>query len=140
MIYSSGRMFQLWDYTVSHQQMLLRSPIMPAVADDNIDIFLWGVAYVDLPTRLDGLSISWANPDEASEITRLLPGSIHSPRVFCFESNSHRYRIAASGLEVLRNQLDIFDSTIVYYSRHPIDRDRGEVIAHARQAPEAIRL
>lgn len=74
MIYQSDRVFQLWDYTVGHAQLLLRSP---ATTDEpfNIDIVFLGVETLDIPTRMEGLSMEkperlarserdWHNPPD----------------------------------------------------------------------------
>jgi hypothetical protein len=56
MEFQSGRHFQVWRYTVSHAQLLLRS-----TRDDShttrIDVLFKGVDRVDLPTSFNGLSI-----------------------------------------------------------------------------------
>jgi hypothetical protein len=49
MTFVSDRRFSLWDYNVSHKQMLLRSPKSPDL-QKNIDIVMWGVEYIDLAT------------------------------------------------------------------------------------------
>ena len=60
--YETGRQFQLWEYRVSHGQMLLRS--VPSGEDaTNVDVLFWGVSRIDLPTRFDG---GWLGQEEAS--------------------------------------------------------------------------
>lgn len=137
MIYESERNFRIWDYNISHKQMLMRSPMAPGVAE-NIDIFLWGVEYLDLPTGLDGLSIASATAEEATQIAQLLPSRIRLPRVFCFESNGHRFLVAAWGFKVLQNQLDIFQSSLEYFAGTDPQLDRGKVIAQSDRTPIVV--
>ena len=57
MSFVSERRFCLWDCNISHKQLLLRSPRTPEIAT-NIDIVLWGVEFLQLPTVLDGVAMT----------------------------------------------------------------------------------
>lgn len=54
--FDSDRHFQLWLYSVSHAQLLLRSTMGPN-ADSRVDVLFKGVAALNLPTSFDGLRV-----------------------------------------------------------------------------------
>lgn len=62
-IIDSKRSFQLWGYTVSHRELLLRST-KSADYPTRIDVFFKGVKEFHLPTSFKGLSIAHASLDE----------------------------------------------------------------------------
>jgi hypothetical protein len=62
-LFNSQRTFQIWEYTVGHGQLLLRSP----KADDmpkRIDVLFKNVAAIHLLTTLNSLTISEANEED----------------------------------------------------------------------------
>jgi hypothetical protein len=65
--FESDRHFQLWIYSVSHSQLLLRSNRSSEEAT-RIDVLFKDVAAIELPTSFDGLSIAMASGDETSEL------------------------------------------------------------------------
>lgn len=60
-----GRRFQLWAYTVSHRQLLLRSNSSEQHAS-RCDVLFKNVAWVNLPTLIDDLRIEVAPTHELS--------------------------------------------------------------------------
>jgi len=62
-LFSSDRSFQLWRYTVSHSQLLLRSN-KTDTETKRVEVLFKGVDLVTIPTTLDGLVIT-ENPLEA---------------------------------------------------------------------------
>lgn len=50
-------MFQMWRYTVSHGQLLLRSTKEDGEQTTRIDILFKGVRRIDMPTLTNGLRI-----------------------------------------------------------------------------------
>jgi len=61
-------MFRLWEFKVSHNQLLLRSS-KKKFQSRNIDIAFVGVGYVEIPTKLDGITICQPS---ANEIDRMV--------------------------------------------------------------------
>jgi hypothetical protein len=55
-VFHSIRRYQLWQYSVSHGQLLLRSP-KDATHGTRVDVLFSGVRSLNLPTLIDGLSI-----------------------------------------------------------------------------------
>ena len=58
----SDRDFRLWEYRVSHDQLLLRSP-QGETHWRNLDLIFVGVEYLDLPTLLRGVELRQATAD-----------------------------------------------------------------------------
>ncbi len=112
-MFQSDRKFRLWDYKVSHNQALIRSPRKPDIAT-NVDIVFWGVERLDLPTNLDGLQMSKGDDDE-----------------FIIESGGQRFVVVADGCKVLENGLDIFESSLEGFASTDDERDLGNVLAHS---------
>jgi len=128
MQFSSDRSFRLWDYSVSHKQMLLRSPKSPDVAM-NVDIVLWGVEYLDLATSLEGLTITSPSREEVTRAGQAMGNTVDPSQVHCFASGDRRFVVVAVGFKVLRNDLDIFESSLEYFAGTDQSRDLGEILA-----------
>ena len=60
------RLFKVWDYLVSHKQMVIRS-LGPEEGSLNLDLHFTGVEYVRVPTILDGLSVVTPTENEIAE-------------------------------------------------------------------------
>lgn len=130
MPFVSDRRFRLWDYNVSHKQMLLRSPGSPD-AGSNVDIVMWGVEYLDLPTSLDGVAIAPASAEECRRAERALGKALDGSRVFCLDSGDRRSLVVAAGFKVLENDLDPFESSLEYFAGTDPARTLGTVVAHS---------
>lgn len=129
MHFSSNRRFQLWDYNVSHKQLLLRSPSSPEIAG-NVDIVFWQVEYMALPTTLKEVLLASANEVERVAIKTAF-GTELEASLYRLDSGGRSYFVAAGGFKVLTNHLEIFESTLVDFG---IDRPRewyGDVVAHS---------
>lgn len=64
-----NRKFQIWEYSVGHSQLLLRST-KTQENDIRIDILCKGVGYIKLPTTFKGLLIEEADVPLHEEIIR----------------------------------------------------------------------
>ena len=122
-LYHSTRRFQLWDYRVSHQQLLLRSPASPEERT-NIDLVFWGVAFLALPTTLNGLVLERNAPENG-------PVTPEPYSAFEVVSEGQRHRVEAVGFKVLENELDIFDSSLVSSWSSPSRKDLGQTLVHS---------
>jgi len=127
--YRSGRVFKLWDYSVSHKQMLLRSPRTPDIKT-NIDVVFWGVEFIEIATVLAGIEITAGTADHAVLAARL-HDSIGTCDVYRIVSVGKRYLAVAQGFQVLENVLDIFESTLVNFSADRPIEEYGVVLAHS---------
>jgi hypothetical protein len=61
------RLFQLWSYTTSHSQLLLRSP-KSSEYPTRIDVLFKNVANINLPTLLSGLTVNALSESEAAHL------------------------------------------------------------------------
>jgi hypothetical protein len=105
----SDRKFRIWSYTVSHNILIIRSPLSYKDADNfnpllsyNIDIEFIGVTYLDIPTRLNGFEIKEAEkniPDKILDQFNLTGG-----RIFEIISETKRYYIIAGGFCIGKNK------------------------------------
>jgi hypothetical protein len=111
-MYESKRSFKIWDYNVSHKQLLIRSPRTNGEVE-NIDLVFWGVERIELDSAFDGLSLA-----------RVARNSEDSVPVFSV-GNGH---VVAAGCKVLVNQLEIFDSSLVYFDRDRSVEEYGAVV------------
>lgn len=120
-IYQSDRNFRIWNYTVSHCSLLLRSIMSFPDLDDyseetsyNIDIEISGVSFIGIPTTLRNLKIKEISED-------LLPGHIdkelckYDLKIFEFEEENKRYYIIAAGLMIATNKWDLNQDRILSY-------------------------
>jgi hypothetical protein len=69
-IINSERQFQIWKYTVSHSQLLLRST-KSSEFSTRIDVFFKGVKEFHLPTSFTGLSIAEASDADIQKLCSL---------------------------------------------------------------------
>jgi hypothetical protein len=132
MAFESERRFRIWDYTVSHKQMLVRSPMSPSPEEssENIDIVFWGVEYIGIPSMMSGVEVRQASDEEAAS-EALLGMKCDSRSLFVLSSGGGRFTVVAAGYKVLRNKLDIFESSLEYFAGSNPDRNLGEVLDHS---------
>ncbi len=102
-----GRNFQLWEYNVSHGSLLIRSP-KKGDHKYNIDVKFYGVEFVSVPRHLEHIAIVNASNEEIQYLKNLIGKSIEN--VFVLKSAKARHLVAAAGIKVDENELDIFDS------------------------------
>ena len=124
------RRFRVWDYNISHKQMLLRSPESPEEAE-NIDVIFWDVDYIEIPTAMDGLSLDEATGDEIAKIGGILAIKHAKMSIYCLVSGGLRFLIVAGGYKVLKNKLDVFESSLEYFAATAPDREPGTVLSHS---------
>jgi hypothetical protein len=130
MPFVSDRRFCLWDYSVSHKQMLLRSPKSPDLPM-NVDIVMWGVEYLDLATTLVEVAMTAPSVEEFTRAEQVVGRDLDPSQVHCFASGERRFVVVAAGFKVLTNDLDIFDSSLEYFAGTDPARDLGMVLAHS---------
>ena len=102
------RRFQIWEYRVSHQQLLIRSPKSQDHAR-NLDLIFVGVDYLALPKFMDGISI--VPPDEG-EMKFASAFASHVSQVIVLETGGKRHLVIAAKFRVFENDLDLFESSL----------------------------
>jgi hypothetical protein len=130
MPFVSDRHFRIWDYNVSHDQMLLRSAPTPDVSR-NVDIIFWGVDYLGIPSRFTGVEIEEASPEEEATMNPIVGQKCVKPKIYRLSTEGKRYLVAAVGFRVFENDLELFESSLEYFSRSGPKKDLGQVLAHS---------
>ena len=99
----SDRSFQIWIFSVSHDQLLIRSPKSKENAE-NIDVAFFGVHLMDVAAGFIGLTVEDAT---ASEVETVRPRQMAGDegKVYALISQGKRYLVVAAGIRVSRNTL-----------------------------------
>lgn len=101
--------FQLWEFRVSHGQMLVRSPKGPA-QQVNIDIMFSGVEYMDLPRYLRSLEIDEPRDTDIAFAAERLGKLVDAKAVTVLKSGKNRHVVVATAVKVAESSMDIFES------------------------------
>jgi hypothetical protein len=117
----ANSVFKLWEYRVSHSQLLIRRPRL-SEASRNVDLKFYDVEYVDLPSVFPGLEIAEANQKEIAFASGRLGRPVESERVIVLESRGERYIVVAGALVVEESATGIFESP---FALPPVDISRG---------------
>ncbi len=105
------RSFRLWDFRVSHGQLLLRSPKSKDLAT-NSDIAFVGVEYLELPTLLNDPTLDEAGDQDIGRAEVALGRAVPRDRVFVLKSGERRYVVVAAAMKSFENELDLFESSL----------------------------
>ena len=126
-IFNSDRSFTVFDYFISHGQLLIRSK----KGDNqkyNIDIIFFDTTFLQLFTILYGLTIRMVSKDEFNKydsVNKYL--NYDNSNLFEIISANEKYYIAASFVKIFENELE-FDET----SLGMLHRGREKEIAGSR--------
>ncbi|HEY0483981.1 MAG TPA: hypothetical protein VGD37_40960 [Kofleriaceae bacterium] len=90
------RTFKIWDFYITHSQLLLRSH-KTVTHPKNIDIIFGDVDYVELPATLFGLDLVDAGPEDYRKAEQVMDGPVAAERVFAIETKGRRYLVIAAG-------------------------------------------
>jgi hypothetical protein len=115
--------FKLWEYRVSHKQLLIRCPkLLPESASSrNVDLKFYNVEYINLPTVFHDLEIDEANRDEIAFANRCLGKPVDEARVFVLKSREGRHMLIAGVLAVSESVMGVFESP---FALPPVDLSR----------------
>ncbi|WP_300600645.1 hypothetical protein [Niabella sp.] len=123
-IFRSNRYFTTFDVLVSHGQFLLRSQKNESYTS-NIDIIFFDTTYIQLFSRLNGLTIKMKKGKNLTgyrSVSNYL--SYENNHLFEIESGEEKYYIAASFVKVFENVLEFNETSLGYE-----DRGRANEIA-----------
>jgi len=112
--FSSDRTFRLWDLTISHRSLLLRSP-QDAVHQRNLDVVFAGVAYVESAATLNGARLVPPEPGELDKVTRALGKSVADKELFVLASGASRLLVVAVAMAFAENDLDFTETSLVRF-------------------------
>jgi hypothetical protein len=111
-IFKSSRYFTMFDFIISHGQLLLRS--QKSEETNNIDIVFYNTTYIQMFSRLKSICINMIlnAPDiiEYSTVREYL--DFENNHLFELESNNEIYFIAASFVRVFDNSLAFNESSL----------------------------
>ena len=109
MNYSSDRQFRIWNYSVSHSTLFLRSYVFEEskdgkqITNDTIDIEFWAVSYIDLPDTMDGLKIKLMSSDYPDRLKDKIKFDL---KVFELTNNQGTSYVIAGGCIVGKSSWD----------------------------------
>ena len=111
-IFKSSRYFTVFDYLVSHGQLLLRSDKIKG-HKENIDIIFYDTTFMQLFTMLHGVTIRLVDKNEIINYNSVKEYfSYDNKNLFEIESKGEKYYIAASFVRVFENQLEFNESSL----------------------------
>jgi hypothetical protein len=117
-----NRAFQLWEYQVSHGQLLIRSPKAPATETSperrtNVDLVCLGVDYMAVPRHLHGLELAQPTSEELRHLEVLLGKAVAPDNVKVLASEGKRFPVVAASFSFSENDWDIFESPFQFRSQ-----------------------
>lgn len=112
-IYNSDRYFTLFDFSISHAQLLIRS-CKNDEYKKNIDIIFFDVKFQQVITRFYGLSIRKVPPEQTQLSSKVVVGYLTGSENHLFEltSNNEKYLVAASFFRVYENELEFTETSL----------------------------
>ncbi len=112
------RNFQLWDYSVSHSQLVIRSP-GDEDTTPNVDFHFRGVMLLGVPTQLRGLKLTDPTDGEVEAVRGTLAHRVEREWVRVLVSAGTRHLIVASHLEVSENTMPVMQTVLEHTSDDP---------------------
>ena len=114
-----ARMFQLWEFTVGHKQLLLRS-----TKDDRfrtrVDVYFKNVAVVNLPTICHGLTISEADGAQQQDLlSQVSQTGLSAGKVFLIRGDRFTGYVIAGFMDWHEDELEYDDPS--KFVLHPAD-------------------
>lgn len=107
----TGRYFEVWEFRVSHEQLLLRSP-RTKEQPRNIDVIFGGVDYMELPSKLGEIEIVEPTEADLTRVRTAYKAEVRPDWVRVLVSRGRRYLVVAAGMKVEDNDLDLFESSL----------------------------
>ena len=108
------RKFQVWEYWISHSQLLLRSHKTVTHAQ-NIDIIFIDVKYIELPTFMTDLEVTAPSAEDYMKAEQAMGRPVPAERVFAILANGRRHLIVAGRMDVFENELELFQPCLTHF-------------------------
>ena len=111
-IFKSDRDFIVFDYLVSHGQLLIRSDKRKG-GNENIDVIFFDTSFVQLFTMMSGITIRLVNNDAIehyNSVKKYL--GYKGNNLFELESKQEKYYIGASFVKIFENVLDFNETSL----------------------------
>jgi hypothetical protein len=114
----TGSVFMLWEYRVTHKQLLIRCPKL-SEASKNVDLKFYNVEYVDLPSVFTDLEIDEVNQDDVAFASRRLGKPVERERIVVLKSRERRHVVVAgAALAISESSMGLFESP---FTLPPVD-------------------
>ena len=112
-LYASDRYFTVFDFLISHGQLLIRSS-KSGEFGENIDIIFFNVNFQQLSTYCKRLTIRRASLPTTSVKSKAVADFLVGEENYLFEieSNNEKYYIAASFFKVYENRLEFHETSL----------------------------
>lgn len=112
-IFKSDRYFALFDYSVSHGQLLLRSDKRKGY-ETNIDVIFFDTQFIQLFTMLDdGITVKLIDKSSIKNYNKLDAYlSFDHNNLFEIESGDSKYYIASSFVRIFENKLEFNETSL----------------------------
>lgn len=104
-----GRLFQFWEYRVSHGSLFLRSPKTKELGT-NVDVMFKDVIYVALPRFLYEIDIVEPTTEEIRCVNDLISPPHEIINLYIILSRERRFSVAAASFRVETNDLEMMES------------------------------
>ena len=102
------RRFQVWSYTVSHKQLLLRSTKSAGVST-RIDVLFKNVMGIHLPTLVDEVTIAVLDKEEVPVAIRLGAHHLTSTNVYTVQGPNYDGYVIAGSVTWVEDSLEFDD-------------------------------
>lgn len=112
--FKSLRNFQLWEYFVSHSQLLIRSP-KTSDSEKNVDILFSGVKYISLPCSFssrDGLVLQEGSQVDLLSFTSLTSFPDAENRLFWLICGESKHVVIADVCEISEKDGGFMENSI----------------------------
>ena len=106
--------FSILDYHISHRRMLVRSTETSEEGVRNTDLLFDGVFYIEMPDKLDGVTIREGSEQEYEYVEGRCFFEVHRQfsKVFVLRSQEKDYYVGARGIEVSENDKPPLESSL----------------------------
>jgi hypothetical protein len=116
-IFKSERYFTVFDYSVSHGQLLLRSDKRKGFKE-NIDIIFFDTNFVQLFTLFSGIIIRKVDTELNIDYPSVKKYLSHQENnMFEIESGNEKYYVCASFVRVFENELEFNETSLNYENK-----------------------
>lgn len=110
-VLDQDRVFKVWDFHITHSRLLLRSP-RDKQHEQNIDVIFYGVAYIEMPTLLNGIELEQPTKADLEKMESVLGREVPQDEVHVLSSQGGRFVLVAISKKITANDLDIFESSL----------------------------
>jgi len=111
-----NREFQIWQYSVSHSSLLIRSPYNKSMnINCNVDIYFSDVRYMAIPKFLGEILMVEPNESEKKYLEKIMNENLKLEDITVLESinNGFRYHIIAMEPIVELNNMELFQTKVI---------------------------